>query len=55
MASGVESLDLSVVRPFVGHIERASNGTAIWVSPMVLKDLFIYTPIDVIDGVVESY
>jgi hypothetical protein len=54
MAPGVQSLNLSVVRPLVRHVKRGSNGTAVWIFAVIREDLFIYMPIDIIDRVIEG-
>lgn len=55
VTSGVECLHLTVIGPLVRHEERAFNGTAVRVLPIVGKYLLIDMPIDIIDRVVESY
>lgn len=53
MASGVQILNLAVVRPFVGHIECGRNRTTVRIGAIRCEQLRIVLFVNIVDGIVK--
>lgn len=54
MTGRIEILDLAIVCPFVGNIERGSDGTSVGVDAVLLKEVGVQHLVQVIHRVVEG-
>lgn len=53
MTAGIKILDLAVVGPFMGDVERGRDGTAVRVLPSLLEQISVQTLVQVIHRIVE--
>lgn len=53
VAIGVHILDLTIIGPLVGHIERRGDRTTVGVFPALLEQVDVQLLVQVIDGVVK--
>lgn len=54
VARGIEILNLAVVGPLVGHVERGRDGTAVRVLSSLLEQIGVETLVQVVHGIVEG-
>jgi len=54
VARGIEILDLAVVGPLVGHVERGRDGTSVGVLPSLLEQVGVETLVQVVHGIVKG-
>lgn len=54
MTRSVQVLDLAVIGPFMGHIERGRDGTTVRIDATFVEEILIEDLVKVIDGVIES-
>lgn len=53
VSSRIQRLHLTIIGPFVRHVERAQQRTAVRVLAARVEELFVDFPVEIVDRVVE--